>query len=268
MMNCEELKEYLIDYLEGNLSAEISEKVEKALPNCPTCEQELIELKVVLNGIEELPEEPPSLNLKNRFEAVLETEKLNQTVLKPEAKSAVKERIMWFRQPHWQVAAAIALFLSGLLLGTLLNSNDGSSSEVAELRNAVQETKKLVMLSMLQGQSSSDRIQAVNYSYDIANADETIIEALVDAMQADQNVNVRLAAVQALTRFYGEEKVNHAFVELLPTEQEPIIQIALIDALVTMKEKQAVPSIQKLLDEQQLLEIVKNKAEEGLGKLL
>jgi len=61
--------------------------------------------------------------------------------------------------------------------------------------------KQMVMLSLLKQQSASERLRGVNWSYQIEQPDEQVLSALLRALDSDPNVNVRLAAVDALQQF-------------------------------------------------------------------
>src|SRR3981081_2497429 len=68
-MNCEEIGELLPDYLQGRLSSDRAEVVEKHLSHCAACgEEAALWKKLAL-----LPEEQPSPALESRFKAMLES---------------------------------------------------------------------------------------------------------------------------------------------------------------------------------------------------
>jgi hypothetical protein len=116
--------------------------------------------------------------------------------------------------------------------------------------------------------SASDRIQAVNQSYELDQADRETILLLVNTLNFDANVNVRLAACQALMHFEREEGVREALIQSLRIQKDPNVQLTLIEALVAIKEKRAATDMQRLARNQQVLDVVRLKAEEGASVLL
>lgn len=50
-MDCENIKEYFIDYIDGNLSEEEKQKVETHLESCKECSQELLALRSLVNDM-------------------------------------------------------------------------------------------------------------------------------------------------------------------------------------------------------------------------
>ena len=69
---------------------------------------------------------------------------------------------------------------------------------MAQLRGQVENLRQMVALSMLQQQSPSARMRGVTYSEKIAQPDPQVLDALLQAVNHDSNVNVRLSAVDAL----------------------------------------------------------------------
>jgi hypothetical protein len=140
-------------------------------------------------------------------------------------------------------------------------------NELGAIRKEMQETKELMMLTMLKRESASDRIQALNYSYDLQKPDVRILNALVYTLDHDNNINVRMAAAEAISRFGNEEIVRNSLVNSLLKQQEPTLQIAVIDLLTTLKERRAMSVLQTLANNEDTSEYVKKRAEESLKRL-
>jgi hypothetical protein len=80
-------------------------------------------------------------------------------------------------------------------------------------------------------------------------------------------VDVRLAALDALRRYNTEPKVRKGLVDALQTQQSPLVQIALIDALVDLHESDAVQHIKKFEQTPNLNPTVRQRAQWGINKL-
>lgn len=125
----------------------------------------------------------------------------------------------------------------------------------------------MLAFEQMSNTSASDRIYAVNRSYEIQDADRAIRQLLINTLNFDPNVNVRLAACQALTHFAAETEVKEALIQSLAIQTDPNIQISLIEALVAIKEKRAVDQFQQLVRDQEVLDVVRLKAAEGVNRL-
>ena len=163
-----------------------------------------------------------------------------------------------------RIAAGVALLLIGFAAGRFYKQ---PSPDVAMDNASALEIKKVLALSEIPNTSASERIQAVNQSYELPQADESITQLLINTMNVDDNVNVRLSACQALARFEDEPGVREALIQSLKIQTDANVQITLIELLVSIKEKRAVDAMQRLAKNQQVIDVVRQKAEEGFTKL-
>ncbi|MBE9461862.1 HEAT repeat domain-containing protein [Dyadobacter subterraneus] len=173
-----------------------------------------------------------------------------------------------------RIAAGLGLLIMGFASGYIYNYriNKNLDSENNYISNTdtnqpVMKMRKVLAFDKSENTSASDRIQAVSQSYDVSGADAEITELLVNVLNFDVNVNVRLAAFQALLRFESEPGVRQALIQSLSIQTDPNLQIRLIEALVRMKEKRAVEQIERIAKNQEVLDVVRAKAEEGLSFL-
>jgi HEAT repeat protein len=89
----------------------------------------------------------------------------------------------------------------------------------------------------------------VDYVGRIPRLDPVVTAALVEAARSDSNVNVRLAAIDALVRASSDPEVRHSLASSLPQQESPLVQAALIDYLVDAKDAKSSPSLKTLLSE-------------------
>ncbi len=176
-------------------------------------------------------------------------------------------RVISLRTWSLRIAASVALLIIGFS-GGLFYTNWHSGQANSEGDGApVMEMKKVLAFEQLPKTSASERIQAVNQSYELTQADRDITQLLINTLNFDANVNVRLAACQALARFENEPDVRDALIQSLQIQTDPNVQITLIEVLVAIKEKRAVKEMQRLAQNQHAIDAVRLKAEEGISRL-
>jgi HEAT repeat protein len=171
----------------------------------------------------------------------------------------------------WQIAAAVALLAMGYWVGSLQEVDPAiqqtaiseQSRQLAQIQKEVDEMK-----SLLTQNSPSQRIKAVNYVQETGDADEELIQVLIQTMHFDENVNVRMAAIKALLHFQERPLVRRALIQTLHIQTDPNVQLQLIDGLVEMGNKEAVPEMQDLLQNKELQEVVKSRLQQGIGILI
>jgi len=76
-----------------------------------------------------------------------------------------------------------------------------------------------------------ERIRGVSYASQVRRPDQQTEQALLSALNHDENVNVRLRAVDALENLAGNSAIQRALVDALPLQDSPLVQIAIIDVL-------------------------------------
>ena len=122
-------------------------------------------------------------------------------------------------------------------------------------------------VSLLDQRSPSERIRGVNLSYGIEQPDTQTLTKLLDALNSDPNVNVRLAAVNALYLFRDNEIVREGLVKSLSRQSSPLVQVALIDLMVDIRERQAIDALKQLIQDEELTPEVKQRAEQSIQQL-
>ena len=97
------------------------------------------------------------------------------------------------------------------------------------MRDDINEMKELVALNQLQKASASERIMATYEFRKLDSASDEVLDALINRFHNDDNTNVRNAAADALFKFGNQDKVRKAFITGLSSQEDPLLQIKLID---------------------------------------
>jgi hypothetical protein len=271
-MNCERMRERIPEALAGRLDKAAREALVEHLESCAGCRTEVAELNAVWRGLEPLKtgmDAPPDAGAKVRFQEMLAAYQAGMAAVQPAARPVVHApRVAWFpAQPVWQFAAAAGLLLGGILFGRYLPRAGGGNPEMAQLRAQVENLHQMVALSMLQQPSPSARMRGVTYSEKIAQPDPLVLDALLQAVNRDSNVNVRLSAVDALQKFAADPEVARAMVNSIPGQESPLVQIALLDMLVQWNARGIAPGLARISRDTQMDEMVRQRAGWALHKM-
>lgn len=265
-MNDQDMIDLIPDYLDGKLDKNQKKIVEAHLKKSKTFSSELEKYKLFLNAFEEEKVEKPSPNLKEGFLQILEEEKNNIVKVVSISNEKTGSNKNWFFSAI-KVAASIALLIAAFASGRYFQS-EKSNITIASIENESIQLKQTAMISLMENQSASKRIQGVQYIQDFKNPDEAIINALTARMLHDENTNVRLTAVEALSNFSSSEMVKTAFVAALGSEKNPSVQIAIIQNLVKTQEKKAVAPMKKLLEQEDTQPFVKDEINQVLSEII
>lgn len=168
-----------------------------------------------------------------------------------------------------QIAASVLLVAIGFWFGTRNPfATTATNPEVAALRQDLQEFKKVLSPHAAQSVTAAERIQVVKQGMKKTPADKEVVQVLINAMNFDPNVNVRLAACESLFQYRHLPMVREAYIQSLQIQTDPNVQAMLIDILVALKEKQAVDQVKKLSQKQNLQPTIKLKAQQAIGILI
>jgi anti-sigma-K factor RskA len=256
----------LIDYLEDRLPAGQRQALEAQLAASESLRRELAALNRVLSDMEEVSPEQPSPELRRRFYHFLEEERRG-AASPPELPG--RWVLFPLRRTEWSVAAAVALLVIGIGFGMLWQRNLKQQRQINELVSEVQQTRKMMVLSMLEERSASQRIKALNTVQEQrSSVDDQVIDALINTLNTDDNVNVRTKAAEALLQFAGYPGVVPALIRSLDQQEHPEVQITLIEVLVASRARGAVNELQKMMEREELMEVVRYKAAAGVEQLM
>jgi hypothetical protein len=270
-MTCNEFEEILPDFLTDSGDPRQRSTVEKHMAECIDCRESY----AIWKKLAQLPQEVPPVSMRTRFETMLnayEEGRWEHDKLKSQRREIVPKGLFggWLSMPAMQLAAAAAILVMGIMVGRMTFPGQAISpeaKELAALHRELTDTKQLVALTLMQQQSASDRLQGVGYSMQVGHPDPEIVAALLHTLRHDNSVDVRLAALDSLRRYGDEPKVRRGLVDSLQTQQSAMVQASLVDTLVEMGEKSALPNIKKLEESPNLNPTVKLRAQKGIEKL-
>jgi hypothetical protein len=275
-MKCERCREGFPDYLAGSLSASRRAELIGHLDECAACARELKGMDDLWKRLELLPEIQPSPQVDSRFQTMLQGYRagLEQSIDSGTTRLGLSDwmRNWWNMERALQFALVLLLFGSGVLAGwgwrrgAPANRNE-HVRQVQELRNEVLNLKEQMALALLEQKSASERLRGVEWTSQLDQPDDQILGALVRALNSDPNVNIRLAAIEALQPFARQALVKKALIDSLPRQQSPLVQIELIHLLVEKHELDSTPVLKSLTESRELDESVRERARWGLSQL-
>lgn len=266
-MKCIEIEERMIDYLDNRLDENDKKEVENHISRCERCLDEMRDIQEIFRNIDNEPMEEPDESLRINFYHMLHGEMAKSR----KEKSLKPASSYWYNRASYRLAAGIALLVCGTFMGLMVSMmvrNTGNEKELSQLTSEVSSLKKAAFFSMLRDESSSFRLQAVSYADELKSPDMSVIDILVKTLNTDKNVNVRMAAAYALSKYSDQRQVSDSLIHSLSLQTDPIVQVTLINILVEKQEKNAVNAIRRIIDDKNTLPEVKKVAENGAMSLI
>lgn len=269
-MKCDDLKNWFADSLSGSGDEALDADARAHLAGCPKCSSEYETLHRLWDKLGNLGEAEPGRSMRARFYSMLDGYK--DGIELSQGRDKGKRSGFWYGwllpgMPALQIALAVLFLIAGAVIGRLSVVEGPGKSEITQLRSEVHEMTQMVALSLLQQQSASERLAGVSMSQRVGQPDEKVLNALVHALDFDPSVDVRLAAIDALYRFSDQRLVRRALVDSLPRQGSPLVQIALIDLIVELRERQSAEVLRRLADDGNINQAVRERARWGLQRL-
>jgi anti-sigma factor RsiW len=261
-MEKEKLENLLIDYIDGKLSEEEHRKVDQELMRDEKAYKLYEQLKEVMSAMEGSARIEPPAKLRMGFDQLLQGE------IELARKAKGNPKIILFQPAFYRVAAALAFVIIGGGIGFWISKQQRQNEELEAMRKEMNATKQMLMAMLENQQSASQRVLGATVAFkEVETADDQIVDALIQAMNEDQNTNVRIAALEALGKFHSQPSVRRALIASLKTQKDPVVQIALIRLMVEMEEHSITEELERISTDDEALPAVKDEAEAGLLKL-
>jgi anti-sigma factor ChrR (cupin superfamily) len=261
---CEAVRPLLPGYAEQLLSPTEKARVEAHLPNCHSCQQRLHQYQLLLGHMAAAPPLHPPAALSLNFEAMLAAEKAELARATPQAAAVPLWPKQVVRQGWLRAAASVLLVAAGLGAGWLLHALQTESvTATAQPRSALAVA---LAAAAAEPGTASTRIQLVSTA--ATQPDDQTVPVLMQTLTTDPNPNVRLAAAEGLFLLRNDARVGPGLVEALRQQTDPNVQIMLIQLLVALRERDALPQLQQLANQHDALSDVRRQAKQGISTLL
>ena len=260
----------------GELSDDAVKTLQAQLRANPELQAEADALQGLWDELGELAPPEPSPYMGVRFRATmqgyLDGKRKPQTTAGPWAG--------WRTRLPAAALAAAALLVFGFVFGYGFRGRVADANRVTELEQQVGSMTQLVAMALLNDRSPSGRIHAMQWAVR-SRPTEDLVSALVGALNYDENVNVRLEAVSALENMMAvrreadsalensayDQQVRGHLVAAMSRQTSPLVQVALIDLYVHLREPNAQPTLQDLAGNETVHAVVRERASEGLDKM-
>ena len=272
-MTCEQAKEKLVDWLANQTEPLEAEALAKHCQQCPECAEELQSLRHVWQTMGYLPVPAPSEQLPVRFYAMLEEYKASTTPA-PQSMPSLTAwlRRLWTPNALSRLAYSLVLLLVGAAAGYWLSTRQAAQStptpQIQALTAEVREMREMMLLSMIENPSATERLRAVSLTKAIPRVDARVVNALLRTLDNDPNVNVRLVTLEALYALADDPRVREGLVQAITRQESPLVQSALVDVMVGLQEKRSVKPLRELLKGKELNQSIKGKIEKGIQVLI
>lgn len=274
-MNCQRARETFPELLDSRTPATAQLEARAHLAGCPDCQKDFSALSQTLSALDTMSTPPPSPRLRQNFYAMLEEEKHSAESVRAATERQFRARrgSLW----RWVLAplGATALVALGFLAGQRAAAPATSSAQqdvvasakrIEALEAKLDDVTKALGRQVLAGANlpANDRFNTVFASAMKESPDDRAINELLTALAFDSSANVRLRALVGLARHADKEVVRAGVLASLGREENPLVQISMIDFLAAARDLEAKPAIEKISANENADKIVRDAARQAL----
>jgi hypothetical protein len=261
-MEANRIDELVAKYNEGVADPSEVQQVEKLLEEGAVELTQLRSLQLLDDQLERIQAPAPSLRMDDNF-----YEMLGKAKQKSISRSLFNVSFDW----SWlapRLALGAFILIAGFSAGYLFQGKKEGGNDVAELTTEVQQLKEMMMLSLLEKESVTERLRAVSLTTDMDKVSQKVTNALFETLNNDESVNVRLAALEALTPYSKQGPVREELIRSIGKQDSPLVQVALAELMGALQEKKSVTELQKILDSDKTPKDAKSRIKESMKVLI
>ena len=274
-MNCTQAREAFTELLDARTAATAHLGARTHLARCPDCQREFSALSQTLTALDAMPTPSPTPRLRKNFYAMLEEEKNSAASLRVSAERERHARRVslwgWILAPVGGAALLAFGFVAGQRSApaTPVADTVAMREEIKTLHEQVSKMGQLVGYSLLQQQQrpANDRLRGVLTSATLENPNDKVLNDLIGSLALDPSANVRLRALEALYPHADQEVVRAGVLASLPREQNPLVQVSMIDFLAAARDREAAPALEKISTSDSTDPSVRDAAKRALTQL-
>jgi hypothetical protein len=259
-MEQERIQKLVSKFNMHQLNAEEQRELEQLIESGKVELDSLAQIGQLEEQISKISFPTPSADLDDRFYHMLALEK-----------KAAHSSFSWTNFFSWpelapKLAFASVALILGLAIGYFVKpASEGKDIQI--LSQQVTDLKEMMMLSMLEKESATERLKAVSLTEEMDYASTTVTTALIKTLNQDPNVNVRLAALDALKPYVKDGAVREELIRSIAKQQSPLVQISLAELMAQIQEKSSVKELEKIVRSERTPTDVKKKIKESIKVL-
>lgn len=256
----------ITEYIDGTLSEARREEFERYVKEGFIDIKEVEELAGLSVQMQESSMPQPSEAMRSNFYQMLSEENRKPEQLR--GRDILSELAQWlFANNRGRLAFGLSVLIIGLFMGRLF-SNSSYNGQLENLSSQMADMKEVMMMTMLEGESVTQRLKGVQMSNGLVTKNSQVTDALFITLNNDESTNVRLAALATLSEFAKDPAIREGLVKSITQQKSPLVQVALAELMVELQESEAIKEFEPILNAENTPDDVKSALRQNLEKIM
>lgn len=259
----------ILTYLQGDLNTRKRKELGKRLSLKGYDLEELDSLRQIDGKLQKISIPKPGEGMDHRFYRMLENHKQEEAMrlgLWDRIQSRIDE--LNIRRMGLGLAYSLLLLFIGWSSGTWLSTDSSTEIRLTAMSSELREMKTMMAVSLLDHPSPTERMKAVQSFSGQVKSNAAVAQRLLETLDNDPNVNVRLVALEVLVQLVDDPHVREGLIDTIKRQKSPLMQLAITDAMVGLQEREAIDPLKEMLEQKELNYTVRKRIELGLDLLI
>lgn len=262
----DQIMSLITDYIDGNLTDERRKEFDKYVAEGHISMSEIEAISQMQDKIVSVEAPVPNASMDDKFYTMLSEEK--DKLAKSSNAFSLSEWISSFLATgRGKLALGFAVLLLGVFLGRGFSGNI-YQGELNKLSDQMAGMQEIMMISMLEEESVTKRLQGVQMSSDLLTTNQQVTDAMFVTLNNDESTNVRMAALTILAEYADDPSIREGLINSISNQDSPLMQVALAELMVELQERKAVAEFDTILDGSDTPEEIKTTLRENLNKIM
>ncbi|NVK85359.1 MAG: HEAT repeat domain-containing protein [Cytophagia bacterium] len=256
----------ITEYIDGTLTDARNQEFERYVKEGFIDMKEVEALAEFTGRMEEASQPEPSEALRSNFYQMLTEE--SRKLEKRSSRDLFAEFIQaLFSTNRGRLAFGFSVLVIGLFVGNLF-SRSAYNGQMETLSSQMADMKEVMMMTMLEGESVTQRLKGVQMSNGMVSKNSEVTDALFITLNNDASTNVRLAALATLSEYAKDSAIREGLVKSITQQKSPLVQVALAELMVQLQESQAIKEFEPILNAENTPDDVKTALRQNLDKIM
>jgi hypothetical protein len=259
----------ILTYIQGGLNPKKHKELGKRLSLKGYDLKELDSLRQIDGKLGKISIPKTGKEMDHRFYRMLENHK-QEEAMRLGLWDRIQSRMdgLHIRQFGIGLAYSLLLLFIGWSAGTWLTSDSSMDTRLTAMSTELLEMKTMMAVSLLDHPSPTERIKAVHSFSDQAKTNVAVAQRLMETLNNDPNINVRLVTLEVLVQLVDDPHVREGLIHTINRQESPLMQLAITDVMVGLQEREAIDPLKEILEKKELNYTVRRRIEQGLDLLI
>ena len=168
----------------------------------------------------------------------------------------------------FRIAAGVILIAVAFYGGLNYGRSNSKNDQFLSMQNDLRKLHQISTEVLLRQESAHDRLKAMVLVNSIAlKPDSITLDLIFRAYTSDDNISIRLSAFELLSNYASDNYIRESLINSITHQDSEIIRYKLIHLALQLKEKSAVPLLERIMTEENISSEMKSEIDMAIKQI-